>query len=129
MMPQASACAEPNAYSSSVNALSLAINSRPTIRPASSSLMLMSWPVCALVAGVNSGAGSRSDSRNPGGSGMLHTEPVATYSFHPEPDKYPRATHSTGTGSVRVTSIDRPRKVSASRRSVGGYSSTFVVIT
>ena len=39
----------------------------PTSRPASSSLMLMSWPLSAFVAGVKIGSGSRSDSRRPGG--------------------------------------------------------------
>ena len=39
--------------------------------------MLMSWPLCALVAGVKIGSGSRSDSRSPAGSRMPQTSPVA----------------------------------------------------
>ena len=68
----------------------------------------MSWPVAALVAGVKIGSGSRSDSRSPGGSLTPHTEPFCWYSFQPEPDRYPRATHSIGNGSVLRTSMDRP---------------------
>ena len=41
--------------------------SRPTIRPASSSLMLTSCPLAAFVAGVKIGSGSLSDSRSPAG--------------------------------------------------------------
>jgi hypothetical protein len=48
----------------------------PTILAASSSLMLTSWPVVALVAGVKIGSGRRSDSRNPDGSLIPHTEPL-----------------------------------------------------
>ena len=33
---------------------------------------------------------------------------VARYSFHPDPARYPRATHSTGNILARFTSIDRP---------------------
>ena len=40
----------------------------PTSRAASASLMLMSWPLSAFVAGVKIGSGSRSDSRSPFGS-------------------------------------------------------------
>ena len=65
MMPRCSACAAPREYSRSVRLRSFSIVSRPTIRPASSSLMLMSCPVAALVAGVKIGSGSRSDSRSP----------------------------------------------------------------
>ena len=35
---------------------------------ACASVMLMSWPLCALVAGVKIGCGRRSDSRSPAGS-------------------------------------------------------------
>ena len=76
--------------------------------PASASEMLMSWPVLALVAGVKMGAGRRSDSRRPGGSVTPQTAPVASYSFHPDPERYPRATHSIASGVVFLTSIDRP---------------------
>ena len=41
------------------------------------SLMLMSWPLCALVAGVKIGSGRRSDSRSPAGRRMPQTSPVA----------------------------------------------------
>src|ERR1039457_5979195 len=44
-----------------------------------------SWPLCALVDGVKIGAGKRSLSRSPAGSGMPQTVPCALYSFQPEP--------------------------------------------
>ena len=50
--------------------------SRPTILPASSSLMLTSCPLVALVAGVKIGSGRRSDSRSPAGSLMPQTDPL-----------------------------------------------------
>ena len=74
--------------------------------------MLMSCPVSAFVAGVKIGVGSRSDSRRPDGRLTPQTEPVATYSFQPDPDRYPRATHSIGTGVVLRTSIERPLRTS-----------------
>ncbi len=77
MMPHDSACALPNAYSSSVNLLSVAMSVSPTSRPASASLMFTSWPLVAFVAGVKIGCGSRSDSRIPAGSSTPHTAPVA----------------------------------------------------
>ena len=52
-------------------------HARPTSSRGLVSLMLMSWPLSALVAGVKIGSGSRSDSRRPGGSAMPQTSPVA----------------------------------------------------
>ena len=65
-MPRCSACAAPREYRRSVNCRSRSMVSVPTIRPASSSLILTSCPVAALVAGVKMGSGSRSDSRSAG---------------------------------------------------------------
>ena len=84
--------------------------------------MLMSCPVSALVAGVKIGSGRRSDSRSPGGSWTPQTRPSRWYSFQPEPDRYPRATHSTGIGFVRRTSMERPASSAACGRSDSGYS-------
>ena len=59
--------------------------------------MFSSWsPSSALVAGVKIGSGSFSDSRNPSGSSIPHTDPDSRYSRQPDPDRYPRTTHSTG---------------------------------
>ncbi len=91
--------------------------------------MLMSCPLSALVAGVKIGSGSRSDSRSPEGSVTPQTRPVFRYSFQPEPDRYPRATHSIGSGRVRRHSIDRPRSVAACGCRAAGYCSTSVAIT
>ena len=65
-------------------------------------------PSSALVAGVKIGSGSRSDSRRPVGSSIPQTAPVWRYSRHPEPERYPRATHSTGYMSRRLTRSARP---------------------
>ena len=71
--------------------------------------------LCAFVAGVKIGRAGDQIHVKPAGSGIPQTETVAKYSFQPEPDRYPRATHSTGIGSVRRTSIDRPRSASEAR--------------
>ena len=68
-----------------------------------------------LGRGREDGVGRRSDSRRPEGSLTPHTLPVCWYSFQPEPERYPRATHSIGIGSVRRASIVRPRRTSAIR--------------
>jgi hypothetical protein len=48
--------------------------------------MFSSWsPTSALVDGVNTGSGSRSDSCNPSGSVAPCMVPVVRYSFHAEP--------------------------------------------
>ncbi len=48
----------------------------PTSSAACASVMLMSWPLWALVAGVKIGAGRREDSVRPRGSGMPQMPPV-----------------------------------------------------
>ena len=76
--------------------------------------MLMSWaPTSSLVAGVKIGSGRRSDSLRPGGSAMPQISPPAWYEFQPEPEMYPRATHSIGSGAAFFTSMLRPRSWSA----------------
>ena len=39
--------------------------------------------------------------------------PVARYSFQPDPERYPRTTHSIGSGCVLRTTIERPASSSA----------------
>src|SRR5579864_2320352 len=80
-----------------------------TILHISSNEILMSCPVVALVAGVKMGSGSWSDSFKPEGKGIPQTLPLVLYSFQPDPDKYPRTTHSTGNISPRITIMERPR--------------------
>jgi hypothetical protein len=84
--------------------------------------MLMSCPVLALVAGVKMGRGRRSDSRRPAGSGTPQTAPLVWYSFQPDPDRYPRATHSMASGCVLRTSIDRPWSISRCGWNAAGRS-------
>jgi len=67
------------------------------ISAAVSKSMFSSWsPSSALVAGVKIGRGSLSDSCRPSGRPTPQTEPLSWYSFQPEPDRYPRTTHSIG---------------------------------
>ena len=73
------------------------------------------------MAGVKIGSGSLSDSRNPAGSLIPQTEPLFLYSFHPDPEIYPRTTHSMVTMSAQTTSIERPRNWSAYFCSSAGY--------
>ncbi len=87
MMPRDSAWAAPSAVDRAATAASSrATRSRPTSRPASSSLMLTSWPGLGL--------GRRGEDRlaaagrlraGPAGSGMPQTVPVFRYSVQPEP--------------------------------------------
>ena len=77
--------------------------------------MFSSWPDAAFVAGVNTGAGSRLPRRRPRGSGVPPRPPVAVYSFHAEPARYPRTTHSMSIRRSFRTIIDRPS--SSARRS------------
>mgnify|MGYP007132076430 CR=1 FL=1 len=49
--------------------------------------MFSSWPVSALVAGLNTGGSSRSLWRRPAGSGSPASVPVAAYSFQAEPER------------------------------------------
>ena len=86
------------------------------------------FPFSSFVAGVKIGSGRRSDSRKPFGSGMPHTSPFSLYSAHPEPERYPRTTHSTGNGFAFRHSIARPRSVSAWARAAGGNVSTSMEI-
>ena len=51
--------------------------SSPTSATAAARSMFSSWPVCAFVAGVKIGSGSRSDSTRPGGRPCPQTSPVA----------------------------------------------------
>ena len=44
---------------------------------------------------------------------MPQTLPLLLYSFHPDPERYPRTTHSTGNISARMTIMERPRSSSA----------------
>ena len=53
---------------------------------------------------------------------MPHTEAFCWYSFHPEPERYPRATHSTGKGLAFFTSMDRPSSSEAYSDNSAGYS-------
>lgn len=70
--------------------------------------MFSSWPVPALVDGVNTGSGSLDDSDSPAGSEMPCTVPLDRYSHHAEPVRQPRTMHSIGSISALRTSIDRP---------------------
>ncbi len=69
-----------------------------------------------VVAGVGFGRGREDRRGQPirfpqaGRKRQPQTVPVCRYSFQPEPERYPRATHSTGSGVVLRTSIDRPDK-------------------
>ena len=60
---------------------------------------------------------------------MPQTLPDFWYSFQPEPDRYPRTTHSMARGVVRRTSIDRPRSSEACGRSGAGNVSASVAST
>ena len=91
--------------------------------------MFSSWcPFSSLVAGVKIGSGRRSDSRIPFGRGMPHTSPFSRYSAHPDPERYPRTTHSIGNGFAFRHSIARPRSVSACALAAGGKVSTSMEI-
>src|SRR5574341_691934 len=82
---------------------------RPTISAILSNVTFSSWtPTSSFVAGVKIGPGSFEDSTSPFGNGTPQTLPVFEYSAHPDPDKYPRTTHSTGRGLVFMTHIARP---------------------
>ena len=65
-----------------------------------------------ILAG-RSGSGSLSHCRSPGGSATPQTVPDRWYSFHPDPARYPRATHSIGTTAVFFTITARPSSCSA----------------
>ena len=60
----------------SVSSFSLFVAPSPTSAAISLSLMFMSCPLSAFVAGVNIGSGSLSDSRSPGGRLTPQTSPV-----------------------------------------------------
>ena len=68
MIPRASACSAAKVYSAIATRSTSASRSAPTSSAAWSRLMFSSCPVCAFVAGVKIGCGSRSDSRRPSGS-------------------------------------------------------------
>ena len=71
-------------------------------------VMFSSCPVTAFVAGLNTGGSSRSLSLSPLASGSPASVPCLAYSFHAEPEIYPRMTHSMGNTVVRRQSIARP---------------------
>ena len=99
----------------------MAIRSRPTRRPASSSLMLRSCPLSALVDGVKIGSGSRSASRSPAGSAIPQTAPVFRYSAQPGPGEIARARRTrSGPASCAGPASTGPRSTSACRRRTGG---------
>src|SRR5260370_38028338 len=68
------------------------------------------------------GYGKRSDSRSPGGPALPQIFPFARSSFHPDPETYPRTTHSIGNGCVLHTSIDLPASSSPCASNGGGNS-------
>ena len=87
-MPARSQTAAPCAYSASEAARTRWASSGLISVSTRANGMFSSWtPAGAFQAGVNSGSGSRSLSRRPGGSGIPHTSPVAAYSFQPEPER------------------------------------------
>src|SRR5579872_1512487 len=90
--------------------------------------MFSSCPVVAFVDGVKIGSGNASDSLRPAGRVIPDTLPLALYSFHADPEMYPRTTHSTGNISAFRTNIERPRNWSAYLRTAAGYRSTSAVI-
>ncbi|MBP2673148.1 MAG: hypothetical protein H6Q85_3214 [candidate division NC10 bacterium] len=51
------------------------------------------------------------------------------YSFQPDPERYPRTTHSTGSGRVLRTSMLRPANTAGSERNGSGNFCASVVIT
>ena len=102
--------------------------SRPTISTVRSNEMFSSCPVWALVAGVKIGSAKRALSVSPSGSSMPQTVPLCWYSFQPDPARYPRTTHSTGTTSVLRTRLERPASARASISAGRSIFSTSVVI-
>ena len=72
-------------------------------------------PIGALYAGVKIGSGRQSPSCNPAGSAMPQTVPDAWYSLNPDPVRYPRTTHSTGSISSERTTIARPATAAGMR--------------
>ncbi len=59
---------------------------------------------------------------------MPQISPLWRYSAHPEPDRYPRTTHSTGNACAFRHSMERPRSVSACARAACGNASTSIEI-
>jgi hypothetical protein len=76
------------------------------------------------VAGVKIGSVRRSDSTSPSVSRMPQTVPASRYSFHPDPARYPRATHSMGIISARRTYMVRPANSSRCSENGSGISAT-----
>ena len=126
-IPRSRARAAANSYRVSVSSFKRSASPRPTRSAVSSREMLTSCPVDSFVAGVKMGSGRRSDSLRPLGRPTPHTRPVSRYSFHPEPDRYPRATHSIGTTSARRTSMARPASHSRSSAEDSGNLATSAV--
>src|SRR3954453_12284090 len=108
-MPAPAAISAAREYSASVSARSSSARFAPTAATtAEKSIASSCSPASALVDGVNTGEGSREPSTSPAGSATSRMEPVRWYSTVPDPDRYPRATHSTGSIDSRRTSIARP---------------------
>ncbi len=68
-------------------------------------------PISALVDGVNTGSGRRSDSWRPAGISVPCIVPSAWYSFHADPVMYPRTMHSIGNMSALRVSIVATRQL------------------
>ena len=82
----------------------------PTRSAISANVMFSSWPDSALVAGVKSGAGSRSASRSPEGSVRPHTAPAALGSPSspiPPGTRAPRTPRAGAPSSARSSSGPR----------------------
>ena len=71
-------------------------------------LIVASDRISALVEGVKIGSGSLADSFIPLGRARPEIEPSAWYSFHPDPERYPRTMHSTRRGLAFLTTMARP---------------------
>ena len=67
--------------------------------------MFSSWPVSALVVGVNSGSGNSWDSCSPAGIGNVPAVPCLLYSDHADPVIYPLTMHSMSILSAFFTTI------------------------
>ena len=87
MIPRSAASAAPFSYTAREMSRAALATSTPTMSHASSNPMFSSWPLSALVEGVNTGWGSRVDCSRPLGSGWPCMVPDAWYSFQAEPDR------------------------------------------
>ena len=90
---------------------------------ARSNEIFSSWPASAFVAGVKIGSGNSDDSWRPAGSLIPQTACRSWYSFHPEPARYPRTTHSMGSGLAFFTIMLRRASLSANGCRLAGNES------